>query len=311
MIPGLSVCGRLVGTPGYIAPEIVVGEMGDVRSDIYSFGLVAHQMVTGSSEPPLVAKESTNLGEFERKTLELRREQRFPAPGSKLDGVIFNCLKFVPEDRYEDFRRLRQDLLALARTTISVPDLNSLEATAVAVEMYTVDRATMLARLGKLEEALACIRKVKEREPNNSGAWNSEGGLLTDAGQHEEALRSLDRSIELNPNWALPWHNKGRTLRILNRVDEALTCFEHASQLASHFLPPWFSQGNCLVDLGRHEDALQRFEHAISIDTNSTDAWSRKGEMLEILGRTGEAIQSLEHALVIDPENSAARDRLN
>jgi hypothetical protein len=45
---------RVCGTPGYMAPEVFRGEGADVRSDIYSFGLVLWQMASGSRVPPFV-----------------------------------------------------------------------------------------------------------------------------------------------------------------------------------------------------------------------------------------------------------------
>src|SRR2546425_2395392 len=41
-------------TPGYIAPEVYRCEKADVRSDIYSFGLVLWQMAVGSRLPPFI-----------------------------------------------------------------------------------------------------------------------------------------------------------------------------------------------------------------------------------------------------------------
>ncbi len=62
---GLSVVlsgGRRVsGTPGYIAPEVFRGEKADVRSDIYSFGLVLWQMAAGSRKPPSSIRASQTL----------------------------------------------------------------------------------------------------------------------------------------------------------------------------------------------------------------------------------------------------------
>jgi serine/threonine-protein kinase len=39
--------GRIVGTLEYLAPERVRGKEGDVRSDLYSMGIVLYEMLTG------------------------------------------------------------------------------------------------------------------------------------------------------------------------------------------------------------------------------------------------------------------------
>ncbi|MFT3926196.1 MAG: protein kinase [Myxococcales bacterium] len=46
---GLTAPGMILGTPLYVAPEVWLG-LGDARSDVYSLGLVLHELCTGS--PP-------------------------------------------------------------------------------------------------------------------------------------------------------------------------------------------------------------------------------------------------------------------
>src|SRR6266516_3501860 len=54
------------GTPGYIAPEGYRYEQADVRSDIYSFGLVLWQMAVGSRVPPFMVPLRSDAESFLR-----------------------------------------------------------------------------------------------------------------------------------------------------------------------------------------------------------------------------------------------------
>ena len=55
----LTQAGELLGTPLYMSPEQCTGEELDVRSDIYSFGCIMYEMLTGKS--PYAAENSVKV----------------------------------------------------------------------------------------------------------------------------------------------------------------------------------------------------------------------------------------------------------
>jgi len=57
--PGITQEGVIVGTVAYVAPEIALGKGADARSDLYSFGAVLYQMVTG--KPPFPGEDPVKI----------------------------------------------------------------------------------------------------------------------------------------------------------------------------------------------------------------------------------------------------------
>jgi len=57
--PGLTQEGVIVGTVAYVAPEIALGKGADTRSDLYSFGAVLYEVVTG--RPPFPSEDPVRI----------------------------------------------------------------------------------------------------------------------------------------------------------------------------------------------------------------------------------------------------------
>ena len=98
------------GTPGYIAPEVYRFEGADIRSDIYSFGLVLWQMVAGSRVPPFMVPWRGDMENFLQGIYEKQMTGHAPRMKGPLVLAIDRCLQPNPSERFGSFRELRKVL---------------------------------------------------------------------------------------------------------------------------------------------------------------------------------------------------------
>ena len=111
-LSSVTAAGTAVGTLEYMAPEQVVSDAPDARTDVYGLGVVMYRVFTGSL--PFHAREDADL----------LAEQMFrvPAPPSSrasnldasVDAVILRAMRKSPANRYPSMAALRDDLERLA-----------------------------------------------------------------------------------------------------------------------------------------------------------------------------------------------------
>ncbi len=106
----MTVTGQLLGSPAYMAPEIIEGKPLDFRTDVFSVGIMLYLLATG--ELPFAGKNPHEV---------LRRisEGKFADPRTVARGVderaariISRALARRPDDRYPDVAPMADDLLA-------------------------------------------------------------------------------------------------------------------------------------------------------------------------------------------------------
>ena len=109
----LTKAGKIMGTVTYMSPEQARGDQVDVRSDIFSFGVLLYQMATGIV--PFSGK--TQMSTL-AKILETKHESPTTVNAdipTELERIINKCLQKDASDRYQDTRDLVVDLRNLRR----------------------------------------------------------------------------------------------------------------------------------------------------------------------------------------------------
>ena len=92
----LTRVGAIMGTPLYMSPEQCGGGHVDMRSDIYSLGVIAYQMLAG--EPPFAGNTATVMKAHREQSPQHLRERSTKTP-KRVAGVVMSALAKDPAER--------------------------------------------------------------------------------------------------------------------------------------------------------------------------------------------------------------------
>jgi eukaryotic-like serine/threonine-protein kinase len=108
----LTQKGSIVGTFQYIAPEVLQGAEADARSDLFSFGCVLYEMITGRRAFEGKSQLSVFTSILEKEPEPIGANQPLVPP--MLERVVRACLAKDPADRFQSAHDVAMDLRWLA-----------------------------------------------------------------------------------------------------------------------------------------------------------------------------------------------------
>jgi serine/threonine protein kinase/Tol biopolymer transport system component len=100
--------GSTVGTAGYMSPEQVQGQDTDHRSDIFSFGVLLYELLTGRL--PFRGVHETALAYEIVNTDPAPMSSIKPDINPNLDGIVLECLEKDPRERTQSIAQVSLDL---------------------------------------------------------------------------------------------------------------------------------------------------------------------------------------------------------
>lgn len=309
---GFAAVTGFVGTPGYIAPEVVIGHRASVRSDIYSFGLLLAQMITGRQRPPLITESSSraiSLEQFEQANLDIRRRTAPPTTRSPLHGVVSRCLQFDPANRYPHFPAVAEAI----RLTCTQRGLQVNEAPRTSVRHdsrldQAIGRVDSLRKLGRYDEALAYVQDLRRDTVLSPALLDAEGLVRANMGDLERAIELHEAACELEPDDAGFRNNLGLAYRQAKQFEAAHGQIAKALDLGGQSAGTWSNLAICDLDLKRYNEALVEFDRALALDPHLVFALLGRAEALYHLGRATEALTPLVRALEMEPDHPGAQE---
>jgi len=283
------------GTLGFRSPEQKDGRIRDVdiRSDIFSFGVVLYNLCTG-------ARPFSNSEEYRF----LAPEERNTAVSQRLSGVIGTCLRIQPAERFSSFSTIEARLLeCLAEVREEAYKFRqNLEPRNAAGYLNAGSSFTFLEDWQRADE---CFRHALALRMNFAEAWHGRGSVALMTGDREKALEFFDTALKVKP-WLLEALNdKGSLLLETGRYNEALECFDELCRDEPSMAEGWFGSALALRKLGRTEEAAKCFIRLV--EKGAAALWRKIAENLLECGEPGQALACVSR---LAPDDRAAFDFL-
>jgi tetratricopeptide (TPR) repeat protein len=295
-----SIC----GTPGYIAPEVLQGHAANVRSDIYSFGLVLYQMAMGCPVPPFLPTRGSNLGDFVQENLDNMIYHGVPKVRGPFSPIIEKCLQPDSRARFPSFSEIRKAVERIHHRK-GIKRVAPVKTSVLGPDQFLIRGASLLT-LDCPDQAAECFREATRLAPGHAPAWVGSGEAALRIGRLAEAKRCINRAIVLDLRCGAAWRAKGLLLERLGFCRVALRCFQKAVALDPQDSRAWLALGFVLARLGLVEEGRKCVEETLAKDLKNAAAWEYRGLFQDAQGQFLEAIESYKFALNIDPQSETA-----
>jgi eukaryotic-like serine/threonine-protein kinase len=165
----LSVAGAVMGTAAWMSPEQARGGPVDARSDIFSFGLVLYEMLSGRRAFP----GDSDLASI---AAMLYKEPEPIDTAPALQSIVSRCLRKSPGDRFQSITQVKDALLLTVTSGVSSTGTLPIPRTSLPAQDSFLERAPSIAVLpfanvggdkeneyfsdGLAEEILNCLAQI-------------------------------------------------------------------------------------------------------------------------------------------------------
>jgi serine/threonine protein kinase/DNA-binding beta-propeller fold protein YncE len=142
----LTEAGQVLGTAGYMSPEQVRGLVVDHRSDIFAFGSILFEMLSGKRAFSRDTAAETMAAILKEDPQELSEMNRNISPA--LDRIVRHCLEKNPDQRFQSARDLAFDLESLSQHSSSSAGMAAKPTAIQTVRRFQLPIMLFLVALG-------------------------------------------------------------------------------------------------------------------------------------------------------------------
>ena len=324
------------GTLRYMSPEQIAGKAADTRSDVWSLGVIAYE---------LLARRSAFQSDNPASTVDsiLHSEPDFTPLPAELRSTVSRMLCKEAVLRYPSATELLRDLEAIDAQSLT------LDAPLVRPERQSDNRA---ARWRRACRDLLASRKVRVvvafvllalvtlayfSSRKNSVVTTSREALSQSKtaayesylhgvefaarydkpGNLDAAIKSFQASTTADPVFALAWAALGNAYWTKYQLEEdakwvdmAKDATRRAAQLNDRLPAVYVTLGRIHGGTGQHDLAIQEFQRAFELDRSNADALLGLADIYARVGRNDEAESNYKRAIAMRPGDWVGPNRL-
>jgi serine/threonine protein kinase len=166
----MTLPGRVIGSPAYMAPEQLNGEGLDARSDLFSLGVVLYFLLTGYA--PFQGNSAT--------TVCFKVANREPMPASaynpqfppEVDRLLARAMAKNPEERYQTGAEMAADIQILRERTVGLREFVSLPPVTDAIPFIGRAFTAVSAAMNSHPASVIPVGPVVPKERAEPKRWN-------------------------------------------------------------------------------------------------------------------------------------------
>jgi len=346
----LSIPGMVIGTVPYMSPEQVRGEELDCRSDIFSFGTVLYELLSGrrpfeakssaeiisailTADPPPISRSSLGDGggaaeELIRKCLEKDAALRYQT----MDDLIPGLQQIRAEYESGQFRPNAITASVEPPPAITGPEDSRSRGSKLGLGLVVAP--IVLALAGGVY--LFSSRTAKHTAASGAAVMSANSaayeaymrGMVKVSSENppdnQDAIKLFEQAVATDPTFASAYAELSRAYTIKARYvasdaerkksyEDAEVAVDKALAINPNLAEGHFARGLMLWTPYKrfpHEQAIQSYRRAIELDLNFDEAHHQLGFIYLHIGMLDKAQQEIEKALAINPGNTLARYRL-
>lgn len=168
----------------------------------------------------------------------------------------------------------------------------------------------LLREMGRNEEALRAVARVREKEPGNADALRELGACLVAAGKIQEGVRAYDECLRRDPGQNMARMQLAGVLMRGRVYEQAIILYDEALRMNPEMAPLHNNLATACMAAGRLDRAEYHYQRTIAIDSTFFQAWFNLGRVLAAGGRTSEARTALQRAQALRPADQRPREAL-